>query len=328
MTAINVLATGNSISFAASISNTFDRGSGAKPLIIMLGTNTSSNPTNPTTSTWNGVAMVQGTQFTNSTAGNKLKPSWLFSDASVAAGSHPLVQNYLDGNGKPAVTYAVYTGVDETAGISGEVNGTLTSLTPTFTIASAAGDVALVLMTCDGTNAITPGAGVTVLYDSGASLAWRFLIIEKAGAASTALQLTTTGVTPSWAYVGVSIKSDVAAAATATTLTGPSSGTVSVASSNFTVGANGAITGTVIITPSDAANGGTFSPTTVSINTASPTGTFTYTPASTGVKTISTTNNGSLTNPTAISYTSNAAGGSAVGAAALIYQQMIGQSNV
>ena len=119
-----------------------------------------------------------------------------------------------------------------------------------------------------------------------------------------------------------------AAPATATTLTGPSSGTAGVASTNFTVGANGTITGTVIITPSDAANGGSFLPTTVSINTASPTGTFTYTPATTGVKTISTTNNGALTNPTALSYTSNAAGGSAVGAAALIYQQMIGQSNV
>ena len=96
-----------------------------------------------------------------------------------------------------------------------------------------------------------------------------------------------------------------AAAATATTLTGPSTGTVSVASTNFTVGANGTITGTVVVTPSDSGGGGTFSPTTVSISSGSPTGTFIYTPGSAGAKTISTTNNGSLTNPTALTYTAS-----------------------
>lgn len=96
-------------------------------------------------------------------------------------------------------------------------------------------------------------------------------------------------------------------AATAVTMSGPSSGTVSLASTNFTIGANGTITGTVIVTPSDAANGGTFTPTTVSISSGTPTATFTYTPASTGTKTISVTNNGGLSNPTNISYTSNAA---------------------
>lgn len=98
-----------------------------------------------------------------------------------------------------------------------------------------------------------------------------------------------------------------AAAATATTLSGPSSGTTGVASTNFTVGANGAITGTVIVTPADGGAGGTFTPTTVSISSGSPTGTFAYTPASTGVKTISVSDNGGLTDATSLSYTSNAA---------------------
>lgn len=98
-----------------------------------------------------------------------------------------------------------------------------------------------------------------------------------------------------------------AAAATATTLSGPSSGTVSVASSNFTVGANGTITGTVTVTPGDAGNGGTFTPTTVAISSGTPTATFTYTPASTGVKTISISDDGGLTDATPLNYTSNAA---------------------
>ncbi len=97
------------------------------------------------------------------------------------------------------------------------------------------------------------------------------------------------------------------AAATATTLSGPSSGTTGVASSNFTVGANGTITGTVTVTPGDSAAGGTFTPTSVAISSGTPTATFTYTPASTGVKTISISDDGGLTDATPLGYTSNAA---------------------
>jgi len=97
------------------------------------------------------------------------------------------------------------------------------------------------------------------------------------------------------------------AAATATTLSGPASGTVSVASTDFTVGADGAITGTVTVTPGDAADGGTFTPTSVAISSGTPTATFTYTPASTGAKTISISDDGGLTDATPLGYTSNAA---------------------
>jgi hypothetical protein len=95
--------------------------------------------------------------------------------------------------------------------------------------------------------------------------------------------------------------------ATAVTLSGPSSGLVGSASTNFTAGANGTITGTVVVTPNDSSGGGTFSPTTVSISSGSPTGTFTYTPGSGGAKSIGVTNDGSLTNPSAITYTASAA---------------------
>ena len=104
-----------------------------------------------------------------------------------------------------------------------------------------------------------------------------------------------------------SLLRSAAVAATAVTLTGPSGGVTGVASTNFTVGANGTITGTVIVTPSDSAAGGTFTPATVSISAGTPTGTFTYTPASVGAKTISVTNNGALTNPANLTYTATAA---------------------
>lgn len=98
--------------------------------------------------------------------------------------------------------------------------------------------------------------------------------------------------------------------ATAVTLSGPSSGVVSVQSSNFTVGVSpngGTITGTLVVTPSDGGAGGTFAPASISLTTASPTGTFKYTPASTGAKTISVSNNGGLSNPSNITYTVSAA---------------------
>lgn len=102
----------------------------------------------------------------------------------------------------------------------------------------------------------------------------------------------------------------VPSAAASVTLTGPAGGVVSMASSNFTVGVapvGGAITGTLRVTPSDGGAGGTFAPAYRDLTTATPSGTFTYTPASTGGKTISVTNNGGLNNPANIAFTVTAA---------------------
>jgi hypothetical protein len=91
--------------------------------------------------------------------------------------------------------------------------------------------------------------------------------------------------------------------ATTYTLTGPSSGVVSVASTNFTITPNGTTTNTVTV--SDGGAGGTFSPTMpVTLNGTTPV-TFTYTPATTGAKTLTPANNsgGSISNPAALTYT-------------------------
>jgi hypothetical protein len=94
-----------------------------------------------------------------------------------------------------------------------------------------------------------------------------------------------------------------AAAATATTytLTGPSSGTVNVSSTDFTVvPVGGVFTGT--ITPSDGGEGGTFSPASLTWSATSDAKTFTYTPTTVGARTIATTNSGGLANPAGIAY--------------------------
>ena len=99
---------------------------------------------------------------------------------------------------------------------------------------------------------------------------------------------------------------------TALTISGPTSGAVGAPSSNFTVGADDTITGTVTVTPSDSGAGGTFTPTTVSISSGTPTATFTYTPASAGAKTISLTNSGGLSNPAGATYTASGGAATAV----------------
>ncbi len=107
-------------------------------------------------------------------------------------------------------------------------------------------------------------------------------------------------------FSGLAITNNVIGAATAVSMSGPSGGVELVASTNFSLGVTpltGTISGTLVVTPSDGGGGGTFTPTTVNLTTGSPTGTFTYTPASIGAKTISVTNNGGLTNPSNITYT-------------------------
>lgn len=92
-------------------------------------------------------------------------------------------------------------------------------------------------------------------------------------------------------------------AATSLALTGPTSGLVNTASTNFTVTPNGVFTGTV--TPT-VTGGGTFIPSTLSWTAESTAKTFTYTPVTAGSKTIGLLNDGGLANPATIGYTSNA----------------------
>lgn len=104
----------------------------------------------------------------------------------------------------------------------------------------------------------------------------------------------------------------VAPAATAITMSGPTSGTVAQASSNFTVTlspSGGTSTG-VTVTPTPV-TGVTFNPTSVQLSTAAPSATFTASASTAGSYSIAVTNNGSLTNPAAIIYTAYAAASTA-----------------
>ncbi len=86
-------------------------------------------------------------------------------------------------------------------------------------------------------------------------------------------------------------------------LTGPSYLIDGVASSSFTVTSGGSLGSGITVTPSDGGAGGAFTPTTVSLAAGTGTSaTFVYTPLSTatGNITISTTNNGSLSDPSGL----------------------------
>lgn len=108
----------------------------------------------------------------------------------------------------------------------------------------------------------------------------------------------------------VTTYNESAPASTAATFTGPTGGLVNVASTAFTIALSpgGSVPGTdpTTFTPGDGGGGGAFSPTTLALGASAQQGTFTYTPTTSGIKTLSVTNNGGLTNPSALSYTASA----------------------
>jgi hypothetical protein len=121
---------------------------------------------------------------------------------------------------------------------------------------------------------------------------------------ASAIPNTTAGLVALWHLDGnLTDSAGVALPATAVTATPPTSGTVGAASAPWNVGADGTITGTIVVTPSDGGAGGTFTPATASISTGTPTVSMTYAAASAGAKTISWTNNGGLANPANSTFT-------------------------
>ncbi len=87
------------------------------------------------------------------------------------------------------------------------------------------------------------------------------------------------------------------------TLSSPAAGAVTMASEPFTVTlGSGAISGSVVVTPSASNGDGTFSPSSVVLTNSSRSATFTYTPTLWGQRSIQVTNNRGLANPAAASF--------------------------
>jgi hypothetical protein len=106
-------------------------------------------------------------------------------------------------------------------------------------------------------------------------------------------------------YLHWAISSVIPLSATGYSMSGPTAGWVTVASTEFTVTLTPEGVGVpadVTVTPSDGSGGGTFTPMSVKLNTNAPSATFKYTATSVGAKTIHVTNNRGLADPSDITY--------------------------
>jgi hypothetical protein len=157
-------------------------------------------------------------------------------------------------------------------------------------------------------------ASTPLTLDSGVLVTLNFTVISAANTTAnlnftgTPLGLTDSiGNTLASSFVNGVITLNPGAASNYTlTAPSPASGTVGVASGNFTVTPNGLYTGTITITPSGAGVG-SLTPTVLTFSNSATAQTFTITPNATGSITMTGTNNGGLTNPSTVTYTSNAA---------------------
>lgn len=242
--------------------------------------------------------------------GNTEPTGWTASatDSTYSSGSQGVRFGWVSGGGTTQQVNADTFAVDDlvTAAtaltLTGPSSGNTGSPSTNFTVTAngtLSSSVTVTPSDASGGGTFTP---TTLTLNSGtlsgtftytpASNGAKTISISNSGSLTNPSSLTYTASTPS--------------SATAITLTGPTTGSVGVASTAFTVGANGTISGSVVVTPSDSGAGGTFTPGSVTINTGSPTATFTYTASAAGTDTISVTNNGSLTNPSTISYVASA----------------------
>ncbi len=108
-----------------------------------------------------------------------------------------------------------------------------------------------------------------------------------------------TGETTLWCCNGIIFSETLAVALT---LTGPSTGAVNAASTNFTVTPASAVTDTVAF--DDGGKGGSFSPSSLTFTASAVAQTFTYTPVTTGAITLTLTRGGgALTSGSPATYT-------------------------
>ena len=214
-----------------------------------------------------------------------------------------------------SISYTTTDGLHpNTAGHVTLANAVFSAINPIINPPSIASNTATVIqnstnnsVTITGTNTSwtsgTPGSPTfTVSGGTGASITAQTItsatsatLTLSAGSALGALTITDPS-TSTTASITVVIPT-----ATAYTFSGPSSGTVSTASTNFTITPNHIYTGTITVTPS---GGGLSTPIVLTFAGSATPQTFTITPVVSGTVTLTATNNGGLTNPLALSYMS------------------------
>ena len=188
------------------------------------------------------------------------------------------------------------------------VDGTLTQLWTGSSVSFSSGATYTVRGTVEQTNSTTTSIFIELLNSGGSQVSTQTITdtdtslqnaVGVAAVFQTASSADSHPISLLTTYSG-----DGSASATSYSLSGPSSVIVGQASSAFTVSDNGQTASAVTITPSDGGAGGSFTPSTAVFPAGSQSSqSFTYTAASAGSKTISTTNGGSLTNPASLTVT-------------------------
>ena len=172
---------------------------------------------------------------------------------------------------------------------------------PTLTSVTAGSHQISVAFTAPGSTGGSAIIGFTATCGSSAVSGSASPIIVTSLTNGAAYTCTVTASNTNGTSAASSASSSVTPTAPATgySLTGPSGGSLNTASTNFTVTPNGLYTGTITITPS----GGTLStPVVLTFSNSATPQTFTITPASVGPVTLTPSNNGSLTDPSALTY--------------------------
>lgn len=291
---ITRVASGNGVGTSAAINTT-----GANLLIVVTGYDSGATITDNKGNTWTGLtARVDGALTAR-----------IYYCVSPSVGTGHTVTSSIS---YAAVALLAYAGVDTASPFDAQTGlDGISTLVTTYGIPSLTPANANELIVFAGAFAQNGGDGLSV--DSGFTVRQTLPAVTSVSygvGVADLIQTTAAAVSPIFTWVSASrvattmaaFKAAAAGPATAITLTGPSSGSVGLPSTNFTVGANGTITGTITVTPNDGGGGGTFTPTSVAISSGTPTATFTYTAASAGTKTIGVTNSGGLSNPSSISY--------------------------
>lgn len=299
------------VSSASGVGSVTLNTTGAKLLCVIGGMDAGATLSDNQTNTYTLLTQTIGTSAASPNA-NATRTWWIKAPTVAASHTITISQSYA------AVCVLAFSSDQAAANIvlDGEATGagvqSATSLLAGSSLTPTAAWALFISGVCLGGAANSPSINGGFTIPSGASVNGIAGTSYGAGAAYLN-QSTTAAARPTWAWastagsaVSLAVFRDGSAppSGTSTTLSGPSGGASGVASGNFTVGVNGTISGTLTVTPNDSTGGGTFLPTSVAISNTTPTATFTYTPASTGVKTISITNSGTLTNPAGISYTS------------------------
>lgn len=194
MTIAYEASAGGTVDFASTLTVALNASANPDRVVLVFATTDRSSATTIDSATYGGVSMTAHTAFLSPFTNVDGR---LFYLVGAASGSNNVVVTFSDGNTKPKLLAAAYSGVAGVTALANVTPGFVSTISST--VSSAVGDVTVLMGCMNGQTSVAPSSPAVERFDADLASGIYGFLWDEAGASSVTIDGTAPGNAEWWA---------------------------------------------------------------------------------------------------------------------------------